>query len=155
MCLPIVQNFSVNLKGSETHLRIFIYFPNQSIKAHRCLRTRGLAGYDVALTWRRSWIRIPAGPLFCCFRYFVTVQLFIPKYKELNSYSGIKLPALFLLDLRILFLYRCGVFGSYDRNSGFTFKFFAGVSGDFSTAFCDLFVLLKRFRLFFLTYLCC
>jgi hypothetical protein len=29
----------------------------------RCLRARGLAGYDVALTWRRSCVRIASGPL--------------------------------------------------------------------------------------------
>ncbi len=27
-------------------------------------RARGLAGYDVALTWRRSGVRISAGPYF-------------------------------------------------------------------------------------------
>ena len=58
---------------------------------NQTIRARGLAGYDVALTWRRSWVRISAGP-------FKNFQEIFRKVKNWRFYLmllsfGIYLPA--------------------------------------------------------------
>lgn len=52
--------------------------------------TRGLVGYDVALTWRRSRVRLPSGPLLFwdCSKIIVLFTQhysFYPPTKEISS----------------------------------------------------------------------
>ena len=50
-------------------------FERDEIKAQRAYRACGLAGYDIAFTWRGSPVRIRAGPFVFRVRFGILVCL--------------------------------------------------------------------------------